>query len=168
MSVTVFCKGAIVAQGSPDDVAVRLAALPSPERSSDLLAFDDDTGRQVDLDMRAAPAPRTRGRPSLGVRAREVTLLPRHWDWLNLQRGGASAALRRLVDEALARGKSEEECRDAAYRFLSAIAGDLPHFEDAIRELYADNRMGYDRFAQDWPADIRAHGHKLAWPEPAA
>lgn len=168
MSVTVFCKGAIVAQGNPEEVVAGLAALPAPECSSDMLVFDDDTGKQVDLDMRVPPAPRTRGRPSLGVRAREVTLLPRHWDWLNLQRGGASAALRRLVDEALARGKSEEECRDAAYRFLSAIAGDLPHFEDAIRELYAGNRVGYDHFTHDWPADIHAHGRKLAWPENAA
>lgn len=172
MTVTVFYEGRIFARGNPDDVAAKARDLPPLERSSDLLAFDDETGRQIDLDLRPAAAGqmqvRTRGRPALGVKAREVTLLPEHWDWLNAQRGGASAAIRRLVDAARAHGKSEAECRDSAYRFLSVMAGNLPHFESAMRELYAGNRMGYDHFAHDWPADVRNHGRALAWPEGAA
>lgn len=165
MTVTVFLKGQILARGTVDAVRPRVLAAHPLERSSDLLAFDDETGRQIDIDLCAEPAAPKRGRPALGVKAREVTLLPRHWDWLNAQRGGASAVLRRLVDEARTRGKSEAECRDSAYRFLSAMAGDLPKFEDAVRELYAGNKVGYDHFAHEWPRDVRDHGRSLAWPE---
>lgn len=165
MTVTVFLKGQVLTRGEPEAVAPAIRALGPLERAGDLLVFDDETGRQVDVDLRCEVQLPKRGRPPLGVKAREVTLLPRHWDWLNAQRGGASAALRRLVDEARTRGKSEAECRDSAYRFLSAMAGDLPKFEDAVRELYAGNRVGYDHFTYDWPRDIRDHGRALAWPE---
>jgi hypothetical protein len=169
MTVTVFLKNEILARGRPDEVAPAMRALQPLARSSDLLAFDDDSGRQLDLDLRAeaAPAPRPRGRPALGVEAKEVTLLPRHWQWLARQRGGASATLRRLVEEAMREGRSPRECQDAAYRFLSVMAGDLPHFEDAARELYKDNAAGYDRFAESWPPAVRAHGRALAWPADA-
>ncbi|MBO9519700.1 MAG: DUF2239 family protein [Porphyrobacter sp.] len=164
MGVTVFHKGELLTRGTAEEVAPQMRALEPLERASDLLVFDDDTGRQIDIDLREEESPRTRGRPSLGVKAREVTLLPRHWDWLNAQRGGASAALRRLVEEASKHGKSPEQSRDAAYRFLSAIAGDFPMFEDAVRELYAGNQVGYDHFTYDWPAAIRDHGRRLAFP----
>ena len=168
MTVTVFFKGSAIAQGPADEVGGRLRDLQSLPRSSDLLAFDDETGVQVDLDFRAdAPATRTRGRPALGVQAKEVTLLPRHWEWLARQRGGASATLRRLVEDALRQGRSERDCRDAAFRFLNVMAGDLPHFEEAVRAVYAGDRETYDRQAKDWPADIRGHGRALAWPEAA-
>lgn len=167
MNVTVFLKGEPIARGRASEMAERLKGLAPLDRASDLLAFDDETGRQIDLDLRLAGPARPRGRPSLGVKAREVTLLPRHWDWLNAQRGGASAALRRLVDEARARGKTPQQCRDAAYHFLSAMAGDLPKFEDAVRELYVGNRVGYDHFTHEWPAGIRDHGRALAWPDTA-
>ena len=164
MTMTVFLKGERVAHGTLEEVLPTVRALQPLERASDLLAFDDETGRQVDLDLRPEP-PRPRGRPSLGVKAREVTLLPRHWDWLNAQRGGASAVLRKLVEEASKRERSTEQCRDAAYRFLSAIAGDMPKFEDAVREIYAGNKVGYDHFSYDWPPAIREHGRRLAFPE---
>ena len=136
------------------------------ERSSDLLAFDDETGRQIDLDLRPeAEAPRPRGRPALGVEAKEVTLLPRHWEWLAGQRGGASATLRKLVEEALRQGRSAKDNHDTAYRFLVVMAGNLPHFVDAVREMYAGNKVGYDHFSYDWPRDIRDHGRRLAFPE---
>jgi len=167
MTLTLFLKDEMVAQGAAEEVASAMRALQPLARSSDLLAFDDETGRQVDLDLRPAAdrqEPRRRGRPPLGVEAKEVTLLPRHWDWLARQRGGASATLRRLVEDALRQGRSEQECRDAAYRFLSVKAGDLPKFEDAVRELYAGNKVGYDHFSHDWPPAIRDHGRALAWP----
>jgi hypothetical protein len=163
--VTAFLKHEKIAQGGPADVAAVLRALAPPERSSDLLAFDDETGCQVDLDLRpgAEPAPR-RGRPALGVEAKEVTLLPRHWQWLAEQRGGASATLRKLVEAEIRKGRGPRDCHDAAYRFLSALAGDLPRFEDAVREIYAGNSVGYDHFTHGWPAGVRDHGRALAFP----
>lgn len=167
MTVTVFLKGEMLAQGRPEEVLPAMRALQPLARSSDLLAFDDESGRQVDLDVRgeAPPEARPRGRPALGVEAKEVTLLPRHWQWLGSQRGGASATLRKLVEAAMREGRSQRECFDAAYRFLSVMAGDLPHFEDATRELYKGNPVGYDHFAHDWPPAIREHGRSLAWPQ---
>jgi len=169
MTVTVFLKDAMIAQGPAENLGSRLRDLQPLARASDLLAFDDETGAQVDIDLSggAAEAGRGRGRPALGVQAREVTLLPRHWDWLARQRGGASATLRKLVEAAMRQGRSEEDRRDAAFRFLNVMAGNLPHFEDAVREVYAGNRVGYDHFSHGWPGDIRDHGRALAWPETA-
>jgi hypothetical protein len=157
-----------------------------------ILIFSDTTGRAIDLDLRgsddevlarlpetgpsddtpepSAPSePRGRGRPKLGVVAREVTLLPRHWDWLNAQPGGASVALRKLV-EAARRVNSDRDryraARDAAYHFMSAMAGNLPHFEEASRLLFADDRTGFTGRIADWPADIRDHIVKLAYDDP--
>jgi hypothetical protein len=166
MPLTVFLKEQMVARGEAPEVVSAMRALPTLARSSDLLAFDDETGRQVHLDLTApAEAPRKRGRPALGVEAREITLLPRHWQWLARQRGGASATLRRMVEEALRNGRTARECHDAAYWFLSVMAGNLPKFEDAVREIYAGNKVGYDHFTHAWPPQIRDHGRALAFPE---
>ena len=166
MALTVFLKGEVIARGAPEDVVPTMRKLQPLERTSDLLAFDDETGRQIDLDLRpeAQPVPR-RGRPALGVEAKEVTLLPRHWEWLASQRGGASATLRKLVEDALRKGRTAKEHHDTAYRFLYVMAGDLPHFIDAVREMYAGNKVGYDHFSYDWPRDVRDHGRRLAFPE---
>ncbi|MBB5751599.1 DUF2239 family protein [Prosthecomicrobium pneumaticum] len=115
--------------------------------------------------------PRGRGRPRLGVVAREVTLLPRQWDWLGAQPGGASAALRRLVDEARRNGGARQERRtaqEAAYRFMLAIAGDRPGYEEATRALFADDRTGMEARMADWPEDIRAYALRLAFGAEAA
>ena len=167
MTLTVFLKDRVVASGSPEEVVPTMRALQPLDRTSDLLVFDDETGRQIDLDLRpeATPPPRPRGRPALGVEAKEVTLLPRHWEWLAQQRGGASATLRKLVEDALRKGRTAKDHHDAAFRFLNVMAGDLPHFVDAVREMYAGNKVGYDHFSCDWPRDVRNHGRKLAWPE---
>jgi hypothetical protein len=101
---------------------------------------------------------------------REVTLLPRHWDWLARQPGGASAALRRLVETARRGNKNgHAEARDAAYRFMSALAGDLPGFEEATRALFAGRRDDFNRLVAGWPADVRDHCRRMtarAFPEP--
>ena len=166
MPLTVFFKNEILARGERDEIAPRMRQLQPLERASDLLAFDDETGRQIDIDLRPVPAtPRPRGRPALGVEAREVTLLPRHWEWLASQRGGASATLRKLVEEALRKDRTAKDNYDTAYRFLNVMAGDLPLFDHAMREIYAGNRVGYDHFSYDWPRDIRDHGRRLAFPE---
>jgi len=109
--------------------------------------------------------PRGRGRPRLGVIAREVTLLPRHWEWLAGQPGGASVILRRLVDEArrASGGQSQARARQAiAYRFMSAMAGDLPGFEEATRALFAGSHESFTRQMAAWPADLRDYALKLA------
>jgi hypothetical protein len=166
MTLTVFLKDEAVARGTAEEVMPKMRELLPLERSSDLLVFEDDTGRQIDLDLRPAsqPVPR-RGRPSLGVEAKEVTLLPRHWEWLASQRGGASATLRKLVEEALLKGRTAKDNHDTAFRFLNVMAGNLSDFDEAVREMYAGNKVGYDHFSYDWPRDIRDHGRRLAWPD---
>lgn len=166
MLVTAFLKQDVIARGAPETVLPVLRALPPLAAASDLLVFDDDSGRQIDLDLRpdVSIPPRPRGRPALGVSAREVTLLPRHWEWLARQRGGASATLRGLVEAEMRKGRSPRDCQDAAYWFLSVMAGNLPKFEDAVRELYAGNKVGFDHFTHGWPEAIRTHGRTLAWP----
>ncbi len=158
-----------------------------------LLVFDDRTGAPVDVppppsqpqalaawlsalqpvaavhqeDSVEPVADRRRGvgRPRLGVVAREITLLPRHWDWLATQPGGASAALRRLVDAARqthAERDARRLARDRAYRFMSGIASHLPGFEDAARALFADDAAAFDGCVDSWAADVRAHLRWLA------
>jgi uncharacterized protein len=111
------------------------------------------------------PQSRGPGRPKLGVVAREITLLPRHWDWLAQQTGGASVAIRKLVEQARRIGEDRDRIRqaqEAAYRFMSVMAGNRPHYEDAIRALFADDRPGFGKLIAGWPVDIRDHASKLA------
>jgi len=154
-----------------------------------IFVFSDATGRPIDLDLRgsvddmlkrlartAEPptvpgGPRGRGRPKLGVVAREVTLLPRHWEWLNAQPGGASVALRKLVEAARRTNGDADRlraARDAAYHFMSAMAGNLSHFEEASRALFANDRRRFTSLIAAWPADIRDHVVKLAYAAEAA
>lgn len=119
--------------------------------------------------QREAAGPRGRGRPKLGVVAREVTLLPRQWEWLSTQPGGASAVLRRLVDEVRKNGVPHQKRRaaqEAAYQFMLAMAGDLPGYEEATRALFADDRARLEQRIADWPEDIRAHALRLAFGAP--
>lgn len=153
-----------------------------------VLIFDDVTGRFVDVNtqgtdeelaQRYAPvdvseaeveqieeeAPRGRGRPKLGVVPREVTLLPRHWDWLATQPGGASVALRKLVEEARRASAAKDQRRQAqerTYNFMTAIGGDLPGFEEAMRALFADELERFKSLLAAWPDDVREHAIKLA------
>ena len=142
------------------------------------LMFDNATGKQVDFDFRgsidevlAREAPnatsRGPGRPRLGVVAREVTLLPRHWEWLTDQPGGASATLRRLVDDARKNADAKARARAAAAaagRIMTALAGDLPNYEEASRALYAYDQARFEELTQEWPVDVRTHLLGLAAP----
>ena len=167
----------LIAAGALRDVALAVRDALATDPRGPVLTFDDATGGVIDLDLRGSdadildrldpdPSPRGRGRPRLGVVAREVTLLPRHWEWLAAQPSGASVALRRLVDQARrADGGAAEAKRAqaAAYRFLQAIAGDFAGFEEASRALFAGDREAFaDRIAA-WPADVRAYATRLAW-----
>jgi uncharacterized protein len=136
-------------RGSIDDV---LARLPETAASA---ASDDD----------ALPAVRGPGRPKLGVVAREITLLPRHWEWLAQQSGGASVALRKLVDAARRAGEDTDRvrlAREATYHFMSVMAGNKPHYEDAIRALFAGDAARFEKLIAEWPADVRDHTARLA------
>ncbi|MFY0679036.1 MAG: DUF2239 family protein [Thalassovita sp.] len=160
-------------KGSLAEVAVAVAASDSTDP---LLTFDDETGRVVDLDLRgtsediqaryaepAKPA-RGRGRPKLGVVPREVTLLPRHWDWLSQQPGGASQALRRLIDDARRADEGATDTRrtqEITYRFLSAMAGNLPGFEEASRALFSGQSAAFEAHSANWPVDVRTYASTL-------
>nr|GAJ32068.1 hypothetical protein BDOA9_0112540 [Bradyrhizobium sp. DOA9] len=187
---TAFAGQRRLTSGTAGDVALAVKRATQP-LDQPIIIFDDGTGRSIDFDLRGddrevlarlatlmpqaetatAPAePRGRGRPKLGVVAREVTLLPRHWEWLNAQAGGASVALRKLVDEARrASGDKDRErqARDAAYHFMSTMAGDLPQFEEASRALFAEDRRRFTGLIADWPTDIRDHIVKLAYSDRA-
>lgn len=163
--VTAFLGDRIVARGEREAVTRELERL-YPADLGTLRVFEDGRGRVVDLDYwdSAASAPRPprpRGRPSLGVAAREVTLLPRHWDWLSLQPGGASAAIRRLVEEASRKAPGPAERRDSAYRFLSDMCGDRPGYEEALRALYRGEEERFHSLIADWPESIRGYVQEL-------
>lgn len=149
-------------RGSKAELIARLSQpLPDPdERSrSRRPASSHEAGTGAD-------EPRGRGRPRLGVIGREVTLLPRHWEWLATQPGGASVALRKLVDEARrshGAGQKTRLAQEAAYRFMSAMAGDLPGFEEAARALFANDRARFEEQVSNWPDHIRAYATRLAF-----
>ena len=122
------------------------------------LIFDRETGRVVDIDPRFPPGAETArpGRPKLGVTPREVTLLPRHWDWLAAQPGGASVALRKLVEEAMRSPASQKRARrDAVYRLATALVGNAPGYEEAVRALYAGEAEDFAAHIEAWPPDVR-------------
>jgi hypothetical protein len=138
------------------------------DRSDMVLVFEVETGRQVDFDLRGPLAevleradprqPRGPGRPKLGVVSREVTLLPRHWEWLEAQSSGVSAALRRIVETAMKADPDKDRARRirmALSRFLSTVAGDRPNFEESSRALFAGQTARFEELVQRWPKDIR-------------
>ncbi len=189
-SYTAFDGDDRIARGPLAEVALAAKEAIGGKRPHDVLVFDDGSGRVVDLYLAGSPEevaaryepepgddragseaakqkepPRRRGRPKLGVVGREVTLLPRHWEWLATQPGGASAALRRLVEHArkeYAAADRVREARERAYRFLSAMAGDRPGFEEASRALFAGDRTKFEAEIAGWPKDVRDYARELA------
>ncbi|MEJ7931747.1 DUF2239 family protein [Ramlibacter sp. AN1015] len=191
-SYSAFLGGRRIAAGALHEVALALLRLseagdadPAP------LVFSDENGTQIDLDLRGgetavlaryrpafdqqegppaaaqAQAPRARGRPRMGVVAREVTLLPEHWEWLAAQPGGASVALRKLVHQASRAGSERERQRRAqerSYRVMVALAGDRPGFEDAARALFAGDLARTAALASQWPRDVCEQVLRLADP----
>jgi uncharacterized protein len=176
-----------VASGELAQVALKAKGVV--DGGKQVLIFDDVTSEAIEVDFRGtaadvlsrlarsesketesapgpeAEAPRGPGRPKLGVVAREVTLLPRHWDWLNAQPGGASVALRKLVETARRANEGKDRVRqaqEATYRFMSAMAGNQPGFEEATRALFANDERRFDQLTEPWPVDIRSHARKLA------
>lgn len=176
-----------LASGSVADVALAVRNRAGKPNYQGIQVFEEESGKTLhlnltgsDKDIRAryAPAtegatevapsdtPRGPGRPRLGVVAREVTLLPRHWDWLNSQPGGASVALRKLVEDARKTHGQSDNLRarqEAAYRFLSAMAGDWQNFEESTRALFAGDAVRFAELTEAWPIDVRDHARHLAF-----
>ena len=186
-----------VAFGRPRAVAGVVKTVVTQNPEAQVLVFENLTSESVEIDLRGsvaevlarlpleaepstlvaedavasvAPAPRLPGRPKLGVVAREVTLLPRHWEWLSAQSGGASVALRKLVEQSLrdnAEADRRRAAQESAYRFLNAIAGNLPGFEEATRALFAGDLTRFADEMANWPADIREHALFIVQGAPA-
>ena len=169
---SVFERNRCIASGPLVEIAPAYKA--AVERGSgQVFLFDDSTGKAFDIDVRGsvdhmlevlrhnnpgADDPRGPGRPKLGVVAREVTLLPGQWDWLSAQPGGASVTLRKIVDQARRSPAAQARAaRDAAYAFMSAMAGDLENFEEASRALFAGDSAKLERLIAKWPKDVRSH-----------
>jgi hypothetical protein len=175
----------LIAQGPLSDVALaaRRATAKRGARAREILVLDAVTSEPIELDLRGSERallarltddavphgadgePRGPGRPRLGVIGREVTLLPRHWDWLAAQPGGASAAIRRLVDKARVENAAKDRVRIAqerCYRFLIATLGGAHDFEEATRALFALDRVKFLVHSEHWPRDARDHARKLA------
>jgi hypothetical protein len=188
---TAFEGSRLIASGKLAHVAVKAKEVIDLGERGPVLIFDNQTSHLIEVDFRgneqdvlerlnAATGQRAEetepdqresvglrrpGRPKLGVVAREVTLLPRHWEWLNSQPGGASVALRKLVDGArrVNAGKDRvRQAQEAAYRFMSAMAGNEPGFEEATRSLFAGNSERFQEMVAEWPVDVRDHAKKLA------
>ena len=174
-----------IATGDLQQVAMKVKETMDLQPAAAVLVFNSETSEVVELDLRGTlkdvlrkltptekndaksgeQPPQGRGRPKLGVVAREVTLLPRHWDWLNRQSGGASVALRKLVEEALRTHSKKDQVetgRAYAYRFMSVMAGDLPGFEEAARALFSGNELQFNAMVASWPADVQGHAKELA------
>jgi hypothetical protein len=149
--------------------------------NSPVIILDAATSAPVEVDLRGtldeviarlgansgdveAPRPAAPGRPKLGVVAREVTLLPRHWEWLSEQPGGASVTLRKLVEEARRSTAGEttvRRAREACYRFMTIMAGDEPNYEEALRALFSGDQERFSALTEQWPADVRDHARRL-------
>lgn len=182
---TAFSGPQRIASGELRHVAMKAKQAFDLHPDRPVLVFDDADGRTVEVPLElpagdllrllaqpqlatnadAAPAPRRPGRPKLGVVAREITLLPRHWDWLAAQPGGASVALRRLVEDARKVSSGDDRRRaaqEATFRFMQAMAGDLPGFEEASRALFAGDVSRFEEQAARWADDVRDHATWLA------
>ena len=178
---TAFEGSKLVAQGNQGEAREALKKYRALHPEASILVFDDQTGEDFDLEgspvsgyasgLASEPAseakPARAGRPKLGVVAREITLLPRHWEWLETQPGGASVALRKLVEAARKQQAPEDRARqatEAAYRFLSVMSAHVPNFEDIARALFRRDWPQFDRSTQSLPLDVREHLRRLALP----
>lgn len=184
---TAFLDVKIVASGSLQHVVSTAKGTLSDKELTQLLIFDDSTGKPIDVDFRGKmdellerlgeqlgdpfgtdvnhQTTRRVGRPKLGVVSGEVTLLPRHWEWLKSQPGGASVTLRKLIDEARRAGEQQSSIRasqEATYNFMTAMAGDFNQYEEALRALYAGDSDRFYHLIEEWAPDIREHVMRLA------
>lgn len=166
---TAFAGARRIAAGTLEQVLPTLRRRFQADGGEAVLVFEDSSGAQIDFDLRGTleevlaraeqPEVRGPGRPKLGVLSREVSLLPRHWDWLEQQPQGISAALRRLVDQARSSdpGKARaRQLRAKVSRFMTAMAGNRPGYEEALRALFRGEQAAFEAIVKKWPKDVRA------------
>lgn len=182
----VFLGHSLIKKGSIEEVVTAAKSAIDSEVSERIAIFEDSTGRVIDIDYRGTvddvldrlkdhpllsdksepevPKRKGPGRPKLGVISKEISLLPRHWQWLGEQKGGASATIRRLVEEAQKLNPERTlatRAQEAAHRFMWDIAGDFKGFEEASRAFYkADFRAFYECIST-WPNDVREHARRF-------
>lgn len=174
---TVFEKHSLLFRGTLREVVLKVKKHLGKEANSLVLIFSDTTGKTMDVNFQGNEKEVLKrlevyfaqdeekdtvgpGRPKLGVISREVSLLPRHWEWLANQPGGASSALRKLVDEAKgnpASASNVKQLQERAYRFMSVVAGDLAGYEGALRALYRGDHKNFSLHIREWPKDVKAH-----------
>jgi hypothetical protein len=177
-SYTAFAGARRLVRGPLEEMLRKVKRRLDADAEPRVLIFEDATGRQVDFDFSGSieevierarpvePQPERAGpgRPRLGVVSREVSLLPRHWEWLERQPQGISSALRRLVDLARLQAPDAERARlarAAASQFMWVMAGDLPNFEEASRALFASDKTRFAELTRRWPSDVRSHLDEL-------
>lgn len=174
-----------IASGDILEVALKVKTHLKKNPNASVVIFDDLTSNQVEIDFRGTaenvlnrlkenlekieiPEKTEKigpGRPKLGVTAKEVTLMPEHWEWLGHQPGGASVTLRRLVEEAKKKNYTKDllrQAQESTHKFMTVMAGDLPQYEEALRVLYAKDLKKFESIASMWPKDIKEHALKLA------
>lgn len=181
---TVFIEHDLFCQGSLTDVITQVKRKSDRSPQCNFLIFSDETGKSMDFNLQGSEAevlkrlevyidtaePKEHsgpGRPKLGVASREVSLLPRHWEWLATQPGGASATLRQLVEDARKKslgGADLKKTQERTYRFMSVIAGDFEGYEEALRALYRKDKKAFQALIHEWPQDVRNHIVELAKP----
>lgn len=188
LTYAAFKKEKLIAEGDLKKVILKTKRelMRSPE--SAILIFSNETGKTMDFNFQGSenevlsrlevflepkieidPKEKKVGRPSLGVISREVSLLPKHWEWLACQSGGASAEIRRLVEKAMKQTQAASTVKMAqekTFRFLNTIAGNFPNFEEAIRSLYRRDLNAFEQIIKFWPVDIKDHAlhlSKHAW-----
>ena len=182
INYTAFENKKILTEGNLNEVATIVFHRLKENKSANILIFSDQSGRIIDLgfsgterqmlerlkiychqEIQSYPGA---GRPRLGVVTREISLLPKHWEWLLGQDGGASACLRKLIDEKMSESELPKKAimfaQEKTYKFLHAIAGDLPNFENAIRYLYRKDQSSFLKQISDWPDDVQTYALKLS------
>jgi hypothetical protein len=182
---TVFEGSKIFCRGSLSDVILRVKRKQDKFPDSGFLIFSDRTGKSLDFNLSGTESDVQRrlevyvpvveskesgngpGRPKLGVISREVSLLPRHWEWLANQPGGASATLRKLIEgekKKSAPDSDPKSVQERTYRFMSVLGGDLEGYEEALRALYRKDKKSFQTNLSKWPTDVREHAYELAKP----
>ncbi|MFW0765597.1 DUF2239 family protein [Trabulsiella odontotermitis] len=183
VTLTAFQQQRQIAHGNLSELLQQIQAASVSEEP--VFIFNDRNGKRLDIHIHGDEASalavypelgshqseetavvKSRGRPKLGVSSKEVTLLPRHWEWLATQSGGASATLRRLIDQARKTNEPAENKRrrhERAYQFMYEIAGDFPEYEASLRALFADDEAGFKTCIANWPQDIRQYAWQLAF-----
>ncbi len=185
---TAFLGHDLLAKGALERVVLAVKQKLKADSTASILVFSDLTGKEMDFDLRGSEKevlgrlqvfmgsalpqePVGPGRPKLGVVAREVSLLPRHWEWLSTQSGGASATIRRLIDEVrrdLSGKVLRKQAQERTHKFMTSIAGNFPNFEEALRALYLKDANKFSEQISPWPKDVRKHVKELAAPVFAA